>query len=49
MDRIESDRYDLARSILATNDLQAAYFEKKSTIDKMLEDEREQEEKIIKE
>lgn len=46
MDRIESDRYDLARSILTSNNFQAAYFEKKSTIDKMLEEEKEQIENI---
>ena len=46
MDRIESDRYDLARSILASNNFQAAYFEKKSTIDKVLEEEKEQIENI---
>lgn len=49
MDRIASDRYDLAKSILASNEFQVSYFEKKSTIDKLLEDEKEQEEKQIKE
>ncbi len=43
MDRIASDRYDLAKSILASNNLQVAYFEEKNKIDKLLEDEREQE------
>ena len=43
MDRLASDRYDLAKSILASNNLQVAYFEEKNKIDKLLEEQREQE------
>ena len=49
MDRMETDRYDLAKSILTSSDMTASYFEKKDTLDKLLEDEQEREENIEKE
>lgn len=41
MDRMESDRYDLAKSILTSSNITASYFEKKSTLDKILGNEQE--------
>lgn len=49
MDRMETDRYDLAKSILTSSNMTASYFEKKGTLDKLLEDEQEREENIEKE
>lgn len=49
MDRIESDRYDLAKAILKANDFSAAYFEQKSYLDKYAQESEEQKEQNAKE
>lgn len=43
MDRLDTDRYDLAKSILSANNLAASYFEQKTTLDKFMEEQEKQE------
>ncbi len=43
MDRLDTDRYDLAKSVLSANDLTASYFEQKTTLDKFMEEQEKQE------
>jgi len=44
MDRLSNDKYNLAKSILASNELQASYFEQKSVLDKFFADEDKEKE-----
>jgi hypothetical protein len=43
MDRIDTDRYDLAKSILSANELTASYFEQKSVLEKFMEEDTKEE------